>query len=237
MLDVTNINDAQNLRTASVYGIKDDIIVSIELVATNTLWEKTMPILQELMFFLKTQDEKTFIESMITCFAAPVLRGIKCGALINLCRDGEDLRAAWYAMKGYLSRKLRLEFAEAKISRRSVILFIYRREPLASRLSETDSAAFLERLGYDCSNNFPFGCIEDLVARFELEMPHEVGIFLGYPLDDVVGFIKNGGRREKISGYWKVYGNEKYALGKFGEYKNAETSAAMKILEGALAVR
>jgi hypothetical protein len=188
------------------------------------------------MFFLKTQDEKTFIESMITCFAAPVLRGIKCGALINLSRGGEDLRAAWHAMKDYLSQKLCLEFAEIKTSRRSVILFIYRRELLASRLSEKDSAAFLEHLGYDCSNNFPLGCVENLVTRFEWGIPHEVGIFLGYPLDDVVGFIKNGGRREKISGYWKVYGNEKYALEKFGEYKNAEITAAMKMLEGSLAV-
>jgi hypothetical protein len=195
-----------------------------------------MPILQKLMFFLKTQDERTFIESMITCFAASVLRGIKCGALINLCRGGEDLRAAWRAMKDDLSRKLRLEFAEIKTSEKSVILFVYRSELLASRLSEKDSAAFLERLGYDCSRNFPLGCIEDLVMRFEWRVPHEVGIFLGYPLDDVIGFIKNGGRREKISGYWKVYGDEKYALEKFGEYKNAETNAALKMLEGSLAV-
>jgi hypothetical protein len=173
---------------------------------------------------------------MITCFAAPVLRGIKCGTLINLSRDGENLRAAWCAMKDYLSQKLRLEFAEIKTTRRSVILFIYRRELLASRLAERDSAAFLERLGYDCSYNFPLGCIEDLVMRFEWGVPHEVGIFLGYPLDDVVGFIKNGGRREKISGYWKVYGNEKYALEKFGEFKNAETNAALKMLEGSLAI-
>ncbi|MDR1579273.1 MAG: DUF3793 family protein [Synergistaceae bacterium] len=196
-----------------------------------------MPILQKFMFFLKTQDKKTFIESMITCFAAPVLRGIKCGALINLCRNGEDLRSAWRATRDQLSRKLRLEFAEIKTSRRSVILFIYRRELLASRLSERDSAAFLEHLGYDCSYNFPLGCVEYLVMRFEWGIPHEVGVFLGYPLDDVVGFIKNSGKREKISGYWKVYGNEKYALEKFGEYKNAETNAAMKMLEGSLAVR
>lgn len=195
-----------------------------------------MPILQKLMFFLKTQDEKIFIESMITCFAAPVLRGIKCGALINLSRNGEDLRAAWRATKDYLSLKLRLEFAEIKASRISVILFIYRRELLVSRLSERDSAAFLERLGYDCSDNLPLGCIENLVMRFKRGVPHEVGIFLGYPLDDVIGFIKNEGRREKISGYWKVYGDEKYALEKFGEFKNAETNAALKMLEGSLAI-
>jgi hypothetical protein len=217
--------------------MKSGNIISVELAGANMPWEETMPILQKLMFFLKTQDEKTFIESMITCFAAPVLREIKCGALINLCRHGEDLRAAWYETKDRLSQKLRLEFAEIKTSRRSVILYIFRRDLLVSRLSERDSAEFLKRLGYDCSHNFPLGCIEDLVARFEWGIPHEVGIFLGYPLDDVIGFIKNGGRYEKISGYWKVYGNEQYALEKFGEYKNAETNAAMKMLEGALAVR
>ena len=38
--------------------------------------------------------------------------------------------------------------------------------------------------------------------------PHEIGIFLGYPLDDVVGFIENRGQNCKCCGLWKVYCNE-----------------------------
>lgn len=38
--------------------------------------------------------------------------------------------------------------------------------------------------------------------------PHEIGVFLGYPLDDVKGFILNKGRGCKCCGLWKVYCNE-----------------------------
>ena len=47
-------------------------------------------------------------------------------------------------------------------------------------------------------------------ALFEKDgFPHEVGLFLGYPLDDVTGFIEQKGKNYKCCGIWKVYGNEK----------------------------
>lgn len=35
--------------------------------------------------------------------------------------------------------------------------------------------------------------------------PHEIGIFLGYPLDDVIGFIEH--KPYYLVGDWKVYQN------------------------------
>ena len=39
----------------------------------------------------------------------------------------------------------------------------------------------------------------------EGEFPHEIGVFLGYPLADVIGFIENRGKNFTACGYWKVY--------------------------------
>ena len=39
------------------------------------------------------------------------------------------------------------------------------------------------------------------------EFPHEIGIFLGYPLHDVVGFIENRGQNFTCCGCWKSYGD------------------------------
>ena len=36
-------------------------------------------------------------------------------------------------------------------------------------------------------------------------LPHEIGIFLGYPLADVEGYIENGGRDCIRLGCWKAY--------------------------------
>ena len=41
----------------------------------------------------------------------------------------------------------------------------------------------------------------------EAEFPHEIGVFLGYPLTDVVGFIENQGRNFTCCGCWKAYGD------------------------------
>ena len=51
------------------------------------------------------------------------------------------------------------------------------------------------------------------------EFPHEIGLFLGYPPEDVQGFITQGPDCCKCSGCWKVYGNEDQARKKFAQYK------------------
>ncbi|MCR5154354.1 MAG: DUF3793 family protein, partial [Lachnospiraceae bacterium] len=43
----------------------------------------------------------------------------------------------------------------------------------------------------------------------------EIGIFLGYPLEDVKGFIENKGKNYKTCGLWKVYKDENFAKGIF----------------------
>ncbi len=64
-------------------------------------------------------------------------------------------------------------------------------------------------------------CIEPpcgTVFRQE-EFPHEIGIFLDYPLGDVIGFIKNSGQNYKCAGCWKVYCNECETLKLFHKYR------------------
>ena len=51
------------------------------------------------------------------------------------------------------------------------------------------------------------------------EFPHEVGLFLSYPPEDVAGFIANNARRCKCAGLWKVYGDEKRARRMFHAFK------------------
>ena len=52
-----------------------------------------------------------------------------------------------------------------------------------------------------------------LKYRFESlqKTPHEIGVFLGYPIWDVKGFIDYKGKDFKYCGTWKVYNNTDYA--------------------------
>ena len=51
------------------------------------------------------------------------------------------------------------------------------------------------------------------------EFPHEIGLFLGYPPEDVKGFIENHAKNYKFTGYWKVYGDEAEAKKLFDRYR------------------
>jgi hypothetical protein len=63
-------------------------------------------------------------------------------------------------------------------------------------------------------------CIEKLKEGLMRSacFPHEIGLFLGYPLEDVVGFIENSGQNCICTGCWKVYHNEDEARKLFERY-------------------
>ena len=68
------------------------------------------------------------------------------------------------------------------------------------------------------------------------EFPHEIGIFLGYPLGDVIGFIKNAGQNCKCVGCWKVYCNECEAIKAFARFKKC-TSVYVRLWNQGRSVR
>ena len=68
--------------------------------------------------------------------------------------------------------------------------------------------------------------------RRQEEFPHEVGLFLSYPPEDVAGFIANNARRCKCAGLWKVYGDEKKARRMFHAYKTCTADYCRHLRSG-----
>ena len=61
---------------------------------------------------------------------------------------------------------------------------------------------------YDYPIHSLSACLDHLDKRMEeTDFPHEIGIFLGYPLSDVLGFINN--ETCCCMGAWKVYSPKK----------------------------
>ncbi|MCI5753072.1 MAG: DUF3793 family protein [Clostridiales bacterium] len=78
-----------------------------------------------------------------------------------------------------------------------------RKEDLGNR----EAAALLEAAGYPSVHSGKR--ISRLIERLneDAEFPHEIGLFLGYPPEDVRGFIENCAEHCKLCGYRKVYGD------------------------------
>lgn len=102
----------------------------------------------------------------------------------------------------------------------SLHLFCYTFHRLEMICQNEDIRSFLREAGYSFLE--PEYCIANLKKRFRLSCPHEIGIFLGYPLDDVKAFIENRGKNYLFNGYWKVYSDVPGAVKRFQSYNEAK---------------
>ena len=159
------------------------------------------------------------IEKFLISHCAPTLAGLKTASLFNYdFSSGDELEEQLLASNCKLNYKgVFLEALRVQDSR--ALILVYRKSKLIEDLKKDGVAEFLSACGY--RSNSATQCIEDLRHRFALkeEFPHEIGIFLGYPLRDVTGFIENAGQNSKCTGWWKVYGNECEAMKLFARYK------------------
>lgn len=99
------------------------------------------------------------------------------------------------------------------------LIYVYRPLRLAKDLCRAGVPEFLARQGY--TNLNPAAALDRLSLRLctQEAFPHEIGLFLSYPLGDVQGFIDNGGAHYKCSGCWKVYCNECETAKLFAKYQ------------------
>ncbi|MCM1236025.1 MAG: DUF3793 family protein [Ruminococcus flavefaciens] len=64
--------------------------------------------------------------------------------------------------------------------------------------------------------------ISNLLNIRRVDFPHEMGLLLGYPAEDVDGFMRHKGKDFLCTGYWKVYEDRDRKLKTFEDFENAE---------------
>lgn len=136
---------------------------------------------------------------------APTLAGMKSASLFNYFHNGEQIvREELRKMNDLLNEKG--VYIEALIWReKSALIYVYRMKMLERELKQPGVLELLERYGYENSD------IESCMNHLKYRLlncscfPHEIGVFLGYPLEDVKGFIDNKGKNCESCGVWKVY--------------------------------
>lgn len=159
------------------------------------------------------------LEQLLAFYCAPTLAGLKAASLLSICKkkipNSIKLLAEYRQemnCKG-ISFEILLENAQY------CLVLVYRREPLQAIFHNGRCMAILQEYGYrNCKNVDAH--ISHLKQRIHMykTFPHEIGLFLGYPVEDVVGFIQHKGRHCKLCGYWKVYSNPETARDLFEQY-------------------
>jgi hypothetical protein len=151
------------------------------------------------------------IKGIIINYCGPVLMGLKPSALFVLRSEN-----AYACLSGLLPARFNLMILRK--SETGLLVFVFAREKLERTISNKNIKTVLSGMGYPAEASV-LVFLDYLKKQFESrDFPHEIGLFLGYPVDDVLGFVKHKGKNFKLCGYWKVYGNVERAKLCFRQY-------------------
>ena len=166
----------------------------------------------------------------IVFYGGPTLVSIKVGSLFTIRkRDVPNYEECL----SYFNEKLDkygLEVVLLKERERSILVYVYSRMKLKRTLESNVIMNYLSNFNYSSDLQHS---LEVLKSRMNnKEFPHEIGIFLGYPLRDVLGFLA---KEECLyTGYWKVYSNKQNALKTFKKYDQCIQTLTHKLDKGEL---
>lgn len=209
-----------------------------------------------------TLDIESF-ERAIVRHCSPTLAGMKPGCLFNVpgafAADTNEepaaQLAAWRAAQELCARLDTLVEAECRllepsgvtvrvVARRrcGALVYVYRPDLLARALRKRRVSERLNEWGYRTSGEgWLDAALERLSGQLEschrkdpdAGFPHEVGFFLGYPYDDVIGFIEHHGHDYLCCGCWKVYAEVERAEACFARYRRCTQAYTALLAMGA----
>lgn len=145
-------------------------------------------------------------EKMLAIHCAPVLKKKKVANMFHIERNKfMNINDLVISYNQKLNKKgLFIRLFQSQCPR--ITIYVYCYDWLKSLLTQYEIRRFLIHYEYPIKNIDETLQYLDQRLTFYHEYPHEIGIFLGYPLCDVKGFINHSPCL--CYGYWKVYDNE-----------------------------
>ena len=183
---------------------------------------------QEVLEIVKGMDFKQ-IETQLALQCAPLIAGLKTSNLLIIPKENVP------KVKHILKRTI-LSYFILYVGEEKTILLVYDASSLGEYLGRKKVKNLLLQWGYE--ENGIRAWLYLLQKRYtkyvkeRANFPHEMGLFLGYPVEDVVGFIENSGKNSLYSGYWKVYGDVSEKIKLFQRFDMAKESLIQFLASG-----
>jgi hypothetical protein len=169
------------------------------------------------------------IELQLALQCAPLIAGLKVSNLLNIHR-----RDLFELKKIMRNSELSWRILVQKDDKLTILL--YHKESLESYMYQTKVNSFLRSFGYE-NLNLSY-ILDEFTLRYEKYMkekkgfPHEMGLLLGYPVEDVTGFIEYQGTQSLYTGYWKVYKDKDEKIRLFESFENAKEGMIQLLSRG-----
>lgn len=181
------------------------------------------------IFQNQNQAENDLLDIQLAIHCAPLLFGLRI-SLFLVVTESQAERLKDISAGTNLSYSVICE----KDGKKSILL--YSKRKLEEYFENECVKEMLKKLGYDKKE------LGDLICDFsrnyqsymegERNFPDEMGIFLGYPPEDVKGYMENSGNNFLCSGYWKVYENVKAKTELFEKMEQAKRRLISILMHG-----
>jgi hypothetical protein len=164
----------------------------------------------------KIEDDRSCLAAFMALHSAEVLERVKPANLmtmhdrVHIC--GRNLYRLWEEFADELlgAGGLRAHVLHDCGRRRLVLL--YSPILLEGLLAEPKVQNFLRKAGYSAYRGRQQALDELTLRAAQGDFPHEIGLFLGYPLKDVAGFMGWAAIPFSCNGPWRVYGDPARSL-------------------------
>ncbi|ABA87331.1 protein of unknown function DUF3793 [Syntrophotalea carbinolica DSM 2380] len=181
----------------------------------------------------KVRDDRSCMAAFLALHSAEVLEGVKPANLMTMhdrehtC--GRNLYRLW---ETHAEDLLGVSGFKAKVlsdcGRRRLVL-LYSPLLLDELLRRPNVRNFLHKAGYPAFDKTE-QALDELRQRVKHEdFPHEIGLFLGYPLKDVAGFMGWAAIPFSSNGPWRIYGEPSRSLGLANCHKACRSRMAQRL--------
>ena len=171
-------------------------------------------------------------EKILIYHCAPTIRGIKSANLINC--SIKSIPSIMDDIKEVNSKGNKIHIRILKSEKDKLLILVYNLLELSRILLNKDNQNYLCSFGYKYNNTtdieYNLRLLSERINSSTL-FPNEIGVFLGYDLDDIKEFDK-GNKNCLYVGYWKVYSNLKEKLRIFSSYNYCKKSLIKYVNEG-----
>ena len=171
-------------------------------------------------------------EQTLAFHCAPAMAGIKPADLISWSGTPQETQRLLTSFSNGLS-KAGICFRLLCCCRSRCLILVYRGEHLRRQLEREEVRTLLRRDGYPVEQGMEamLDYLGEQIVHSK-DFPHEIGLFLGYPIEDVEGFRRNGGQGYKCCGLWKVYSDVDRAQKCFHQYSCCRRALCRRVQSG-----
>lgn len=177
-----------------------------------------------------------YLIRMIELIGATIV-GVKPAELISLSRF--DSHCSSICINKYQDCLMCNDDIKMKFlvnNRRKEQVFIYHTKCMDSYLNNKYVLKILKDLGYPKEYSIE-KYVDYLIERLSSStFPHEIGIFLGYPLKDVIGFMGIIPLKLIKTNGWKVYGSERISDNQYNRFLEARNKVKDMVMQFDLSI-